>query len=104
MSTPRQMELLAFIRRFAAENDGAAPSFEEMRNALSLRSKTNIFRLIEELEAQGLIRRRPHRARSIEVIDRPDAIETLTRLIAHWDRSGAEGIGPLIERARRAVA
>jgi len=67
MLTRKQLELLDFIReRVAAE--GVAPSFDEMKDALGLRSKSGIHRLIVALEERGFIRRLAHRARAIEVL------------------------------------
>jgi repressor LexA len=71
MLTRKQYELLNFINRRLAE-DGVSPSFEEMKDALGLRSKSGIHRLISGLEERGFIRRLPHRARALEVIKLPD--------------------------------
>ena len=63
MLTKKQQELLRFIeQRLAA--DGVSPSFEEMKAALDLKSKSGIHRLITALEERGFIRRLPHRARA----------------------------------------
>ena len=70
MLTRKQHELLMFInQRLAAA--GVAPSFDEMKDALRLRSKSGIHRLISGLEERGFIRRLPHRARALEVIKLP---------------------------------
>jgi repressor LexA len=71
MLTRKQHELLNFINRRLAE-DGVSPSFEEMKEALGLKSKSGIHRLISGLEERGFIRRLPHRARALEVIKLPD--------------------------------
>ena len=69
MLTKKQQELLRFIeQRLAA--DGVSPSFEEMKAALDLKSKSGIHRLITALEERGFIRRLPHRARALEIINR----------------------------------
>jgi repressor LexA len=64
--TQRQRQLLQFIERYVAER-GVPPSFEEMRDALKLRSKSGIHRLIIGLEERGYIRRLPYRARALEL-------------------------------------
>jgi repressor LexA len=70
--TQRQHELLHFIHRYFSEH-GVPPSFEEMRDALKLRSKSGIHRLITGLEERGYIRRLPYRARALEVTRLPQA-------------------------------
>lgn len=67
--TAKQRELLNFLKGYVAQHDGLAPSFEEMAQAVGLVSKSNIHRLIEALECRGLIRRIPHRARTIEIVE-----------------------------------
>jgi repressor LexA len=71
MLTRKQYELLLFIHRHLGEN-GVSPSFDEMKEALSLRSKSGIHRLITGLEERGFIRRLPHRARALEVVRLPE--------------------------------
>ncbi len=71
MLTRKQYELLMFINRRLAES-GVSPSFEEMKEALQLRSKSGIHRLISGLEERGFIRRLAHRARALEVVRLPD--------------------------------
>ena len=70
MLTKKQHELLMFINQRLAAT-GIAPSFDEMKDALRLRSKSGIHRLISGLEERGFIRRLPHRARALEVIKLP---------------------------------
>ena len=71
MLTAKQRELLLFIdRRLKA--DGISPSFDEMRDALELKSKSGVHRLISALEERGFIRRLPNRARALEVVKVPD--------------------------------
>jgi len=72
MLTRKQHELLIFINRHL-EQHGISPSFDEMKEALSLRSKSGIHRLITALEERGFIRRMAHRARALEVLRLPDA-------------------------------
>ena len=73
MLTKKQLDLLDFIDR-RLKRDGVPPSFDEMKEALDLRSKSGIHRLITALEERGFIRRLPHRARAIEVVKLPDAL------------------------------
>ena len=72
MLTSKQHELLLFINRKLAER-GVAPSFDEMREALDLKSKSGVHRLISALEERGFIRRLPNRARALEVLRLPEA-------------------------------
>ena len=73
MLTRKQFELLRFIHERVTES-GVPPSFDEMKDALDLRSKSGIHRLITALEERGFIRRLANRARAIEVIKLPDAV------------------------------
>ena len=73
MLTTKQKELLMFIHERLKET-GVPPSFDEMKEALDLKSKSGIHRLITALEERGFVRRLPHRARAIEVIKLPDAV------------------------------
>ena len=72
MLTKKQIELLRFINERLKE-DGVPPSFDEMKDALDLRSKSGIHRLIMALEERGFIRRLPNRARALEVIKLPES-------------------------------
>ncbi|PJF08755.1 transcriptional repressor LexA [Pseudorhodobacter sp. MZDSW-24AT] len=74
MLTRKQLELLDFIKA-RMDVDGVPPSFDEMKDALDLRSKSGIHRLITALEERGFIRRLAHRARALEIIKLPDAME-----------------------------
>ncbi|OYW54249.1 MAG: repressor LexA [Hyphomicrobium sp. 32-62-53] len=71
MLTQKQKELLLFIHA-RMQDEGVPPSFDEMRDALDLKSKSGIHRLITALVERGFIRRLPHRARAIEVIKLPE--------------------------------
>jgi repressor LexA len=73
MLTRKQHELLMFIDKHLRET-GFSPSFEEMKEALNLRSKSGIHRLITALEDRGFLRRRAHRARALEVVRLPEAM------------------------------
>ena len=80
MLTKKQYELLMFINERLKET-GVAPSFDEMKEALHLKSKSGIHRLIRALEEREFIRRLPHRARALEVVRLPDAASpSLSRL------------------------
>ena len=73
MLTRKQHELLRFIQ-IRLEQSGVSPSFEEMKEALDLKSKSGVHRLISALEERGFIRRLPNRARALEVIRQPEDI------------------------------
>jgi len=72
MLTKKQYELLMYIEKRLRET-GVSPSFDEMKDALDLKSKSGIHRLITGLEERGFIRRLAHRARALEVIKLPEA-------------------------------
>lgn len=74
MLTRKQKELLVLIRDHLAA-DGVPPSFDEMKDALGLRSKSGIHRLITGLEERGFIKRLPHRARALEIMKMPEGLE-----------------------------
>lgn len=74
MLTKKQSELLRFIQQRLAES-GVPPSFDEMKDALDLRSKSGIHRLILALEERGFIRRLPNRARALEVLRLPESTD-----------------------------
>jgi len=74
MLTRKQLDLLEFIHK-RMQRDGVPPSFDEMKEALDLRSKSGIHRLITALEERGFIRRLAHRARAIEIVKLPEALE-----------------------------
>ena len=85
MLTRKQYELLVYIDQQLRQN-GVSPSFDEMKDALGLKSKSGIHRLITGLEERGFIRRLPHRARALEVRRLPDNMQ-------------AEGKKPVSRRA-----
>lgn len=102
MLTRKQHELLMYIHERIKEQ-GVSPSFDEMKEALDLRSKSGIHRLITALEERGFIRRLPHRARALEIVKMPDAAlgaqrPGLTRPRGGFSPSVIEGSG------RRTVA
>ncbi|TMM54875.1 transcriptional repressor LexA [Sulfitobacter sabulilitoris] len=73
MLTKKQLDLLEFIHK-RVQRDGVPPSFDEMKEALDLRSKSGIHRLITALEERGFIRRLAHRARAIEILKLPESL------------------------------
>ena len=87
MLTRKQYELLRFINERLKEA-GVPPSFDEMKDALDLRSKSGIHRLITALEERGFIRRLPNRARAIEVIKLPE--------LSARQRHGRRGFTPSV--------
>jgi repressor LexA len=72
MLTRKQHELIRFIQ-VKLEETGVSPSFEEMKEALDLKSKSGVHRLISALEERGFIRRLPNRARALEVLKLPES-------------------------------
>ena len=77
MLTRKQHELLLFINKHLAQH-GVSPSFDEMKEALSLKSKSGIHRLITGLEERGFLKRLAHRARALEVTRLPDEVSVKT--------------------------
>lgn len=78
MLTSKQNELLLFINE-RLQKDGVSPSFDEMKDALNLASKSGIHRLISALEERGFLRRLPHRARALEVVKLPTITSNPTK-------------------------
>lgn len=74
MLTRKQHELIRFIQ-VKLEETGVSPSFEEMKEALDLKSKSGVHRLISALEERGFIRRLPNRARALEVLKQPEDVQ-----------------------------
>jgi repressor LexA len=81
MLTRKQHELLFYIHRHLNAH-GVSPSFDEMKDALGLKSKSGIHRLISGLEERGFLRRLPHRARALEILRLPESVETRESLPA----------------------
>jgi repressor LexA len=79
MLTAKQRELLLFIDQ-RLKQDGISPSFDEMREALELKSKSGVHRLISALEERGFIRRLPNRARALEVVKLPE-VQTSAKVV-----------------------
>lgn len=94
MLTEKQKQLLFFIHD-RVQDTGVPPSFDEMKEALSLRSKSGIHRLISALEERGFIRRLPHRARALEILRMPggSSLERNPAESAAVQRANARGLG-----------
>ena len=101
MLTRKQSELLRFIHERLKES-GVPPSFDEMKEALDLRSKSGIHRLILALEERGFIRRLPNRARALEVLRLPEFDDAFERRAARNSRlpSSRAISGACVRRAR----
>lgn len=87
MLTRKQYELLMFIHERLKES-GVPPSFEEMKDALDLKSKSGIHRLITALEERGFVRRLPNRARALEVLRLPESVAASAAARARGPVSG----------------
>jgi repressor LexA len=105
MLTRKQHELLTFINQ-RLKATGVAPSFDEMKDALDLRSKSGIHRLISGLEERGFIRRLPHRARALEVIKLPEesAAEPAIAAVASTGAAERGRFSPTVIRGDFAAA
>ena len=90
MLTQKQLDLLEFIQKRLSKN-GVPPSFDEMKEALDLRSKSGIHRLITALEERGFIKRLANRARAIEIVKMPNSQE--------FTSSAVSGISPDFENS-----
>ena len=90
MLTRKQYELLVYIHERVKES-GVPPSFDEMKDALDLRSKLGIHRLIKALEERGFIKRLPNRARAIEVIRLPESMQPASPRARGFSPSVIEG-------------
>src|SRR6187401_3270503 len=104
MLTPKQKELLMFIHERLKET-GVPPSFDEMKEALDLKSKSGIHRLITALEERGFIRRLPNRARALEVTRLPESLAPGLAAPKKFSPSVIQGsLGRQPEPVRRPVA
>ena len=106
MLTRKQHELLMFVKQ-RLEATGVSPSFDEMKEALNLRSKSGIHRLITALEERGFIRRLPHRARALEVMKLPDSVvPAMAATSATGAGTGEYGFSPNVIKGdfRKALA
>ncbi|WP_299399416.1 transcriptional repressor LexA [Pelagibius sp.] len=98
MLTKKQHELLLFIHGHL-QRHGVSPSFDEMKDALALKSKSGIHRLITGLEERGFIKRLPHRARAVEVTRLPEDLGTAPQVASSQpalDQTGMDHAGPVI--------
>lgn len=103
MLTKKQLDLLEFIQ-VRLQRDGVPPSFDEMKEALDLRSKSGIHRLITALEERGFIRRLAHRARAIEIAKLPDALIGKLGLDAPAPETAPTGFMPQVIQGDRPAA
>ena len=94
MLTRKQHQLLMFIHERLQEA-GVPPSFDEMKDALELKSKSGIHRLITALEERGFIRRLPNRARALEILKLPEASGAGTSAAAATAAASASNVSPL---------
>jgi repressor LexA len=99
MLTSKQKDLLLYIHKCVQET-GVPPSFDEMKAALDLRSKSGIHRLITALEERGFVRRLPHRARALEIIKLPEALSDSGSKRAGFTPSVIQGGGARSEAPR----
>lgn len=100
MLTPKQYELLIFIDQ-RLKSAGVPPSFDEMKEALGLKSKSGIHRLITGLEERGFIRRLAHRARALEVLRLPENMAAETSPGEPSAASSGRGFAPTVIRGGR---
>lgn len=100
MLTRKQQELLNFIHSRLV-SDGISPSFDEMKDALKLKSKSGIHRLISGLEERGFIRRLAHRARALEIIRLPDtaSLKESVSKVAQSARDVSEKVSKSVQQA-----
>jgi repressor LexA len=103
MLTRKQHELLLFINERLKEG-GVSPSFDEMKEALGLKSKSGIHRLITGLEERGFIRRLAHRARALEVVRLPERMEATAEPAAPLDAEPRPKFQPNVIRGAFATA
>lgn len=101
--TRAQSEALAFIGRYIAKH-GISPTYDEIAAALNLKSKSGVNRLVVALEDRGHVRRKPDRARSIELAERRGSDFHLRRILDAISCSGFIGKdGPIVTEARAAM-
>ena len=103
MLTAKQHELIRFIQQ-RLEETGISPSFEEMKEALDLKSKSGVHRLISALEERGFLRRLPNRARALEVIRQPEDATPALRASATAPGGNVVPMVPPAPRLAQAVA
>ena len=105
MLTKKQHQLLIFVHEHLAQH-GVSPSFDEMKEALDLKSKSGIHRLITALEERGFIRRLAHRARAIEILRLPEDVDKQPQPSGGFTPSVIEGrfsgVAPVASSAKDA--
>ena len=94
MLTAKQHELIRFISQRLDET-GISPSFEEMKDALQLKSKSGVHRLISALEERGFLRRLPNRARALEVLKMPDNVVAMSGAASASDDARPSNVVPM---------
>lgn len=99
--TRRQIEGFDFIKGYIAAN-GFAPTFDEIGEAIGLRSKSGVFRLLERLEERGAIRRLPDKARGIELVEARGAEFHLRAILDEIDKRGGSS-NPVVTAARKYI-
>ena len=108
MLTKKQLELLSYINERLKEK-GVPPSFDEMKDALDLRSKSGIHRLVTALEERGFIRRLPNRARAIEVLKLPEPLAGTGRPVVlrcwavHAELRANDGVEARLRQPRNSI-
>ncbi|ABD26468.1 SOS-response transcriptional repressor, LexA [Novosphingobium aromaticivorans DSM 12444] len=102
MLTRKQHELLTFIQT-RLEDSGISPSFEEMKEALDLKSKSGVHRLISALEERGFIRRLPNRARALEVLRQPDSAVGKAAPVSQREAANTNSALPPLRAAPKAA-
>ncbi|MGY6551937.1 MAG: transcriptional repressor LexA [Erythrobacter sp.] len=102
MLTAKQHELIRFIQQ-RLEETGVSPSFEEMKEALDLKSKSGVHRLISALEERGFIRRLPNRARALEVIRQPEDATPAPRAGLRLAADNDAAVAAIVANAQRDV-
>ncbi len=102
MLTRKQHQLLMFIQKRLQEA-GVPPSFDEMKDALDLKSKSGIHRLITALEERGFIRRLPNRARALEILKLPESAASVAAVATSATTNAASNVADSTARAARAA-
>lgn len=102
MLTRKQKELLLLIHERIA-SDSVPPSFDEMKEALGLKSKSGIHRLISGLEERGFIKRLPHRARALEILKLPEHFETKGKNVLRRSKAMLASLDPAVSFLTNAV-
>jgi len=102
MLTRKQHELICFIND-RLEETGVSPSFEEMKEALDLKSKSGVHRLISALEERQFIRRLPNRARALEVLRMPERIAPAKKVASLPEPAAASNVRTMPQPANDVI-